>query len=79
MTLLDAFSIRSRLWGAFSLLLFLMSLIIVVGIRGGLKTEAELSALVSQEMRKYELVSDFNAATRLNARYTMQLFVVNQQ
>jgi len=79
MTLLDTFSIRSRLWGAFSLVLCLMVLIIVVSIRGGLRTEAELSALVTQEMRKYELASDINAATRLNARYTVQLFVASQQ
>lgn len=76
MNWLDNFTVRARLWGAFGLVLALLAVIVALGIRSGLKTEAELSALVEQEMRKYELAANINAATRSNARNTLQLFVV---
>jgi len=57
---LDNSTVRTRLWGAFGLLLALLAAIVARGIRIGLKTEAELSALVEQEMRNYELAANIS-------------------
>lgn len=57
MNWLNNFTVRTRLWGAFGLVLALLAVIVALGIRSGLKTEAELSALVEQEMRKYGLAA----------------------
>jgi len=73
---LDNFSIRARLWGSFILILGLLAAITAIGMVGGSNAEGELKGLIDQEMRKYELAANINAATRTNARNVLQLFVV---
>ena len=75
MAWLDNVSIRARLWGSFILILGLLAAITAIGMFGGQQADAELKALITQEMRKYELAANINAATRGNARNTLQLFV----
>lgn len=75
MTWLDNISIRARLWGSFAVILGLLAAIIGVAVTGGSRIEHEVESLVEVEMRKYELAANINAATRANARNTLQLFV----
>lgn len=74
---LNNFSIRNRLWAAFGLVLALMTVVTAIGVRASMHSQAELEALVQQDMRKYELAASINAETRANARNTLQLFVSN--
>jgi len=72
---LNNISIRIRLWASFGLVLVLMATIIAVSVTGGNRIENEVENLVELEMQKYELAASINAATRLNAKNTLQLFV----
>ncbi|MFY7904763.1 MAG: methyl-accepting chemotaxis protein [Burkholderiaceae bacterium] len=75
MNVLNNISIRLRLWASFGLVLVLMAINIGFGVVSGDRTEHEVKNLVEVEMRKYELAASINAATRTNARNTLQLFV----
>ena len=79
MNRLENFSVRMRLQAAFAFLLLLMAAIVANGIRGGREVEAQTNALIGQELRKFELASSINAATRSNAKNTLQLFVANAE
>jgi len=68
MNWLENFSVRMRLQAAFAFLLLLMAAIVANGIRGGLEVETQTSALIGQELRKFELAASINAATRSNAK-----------
>ena len=75
MSWLDNFSVKARLIGSFGLVLLLLAAIVIIGARGGISTVNELDALLTQEMRKYELAAKIDSATKANARNTLELFV----
>jgi len=79
MNWLDNFSIKTRLWGSFALVLGLLACVTTIGVRGGWNAEKEINAIINQEMLKLEVTASINAANRANARNTLQLFVVSPE
>lgn len=76
MSMLENFTVKTRLIASFGLLLLLLAVVVGIGIRGGQNTVNELDGLVKLELRKFELVAEIDSATKSNARNTLELFVI---
>ncbi len=71
----NRFSIKSRLIGAFALLLLLLGVIIFSGWVNGRGTQETVRRIVDSEMVKFQIVAQIDSLTKLNARNTLELFV----
>ena len=75
MSLLENFTIRTRLISAFGLVLALLTLVIGLSVWSGRASLEEVHGIVDQEFAKQQLVAAVDSATKGNARNTLELFV----
>lgn len=78
MSLFQRLSIKTRLFGTVGLVLLMLVVIAAVTLQTGRRVNTEVEQLVQSEFRKFELIAQIDAATRSNARNTLQLFLVNE-
>lgn len=75
MSFFDNISIRTRLFSTFGLLLALMGLLIALAAWNGGEVRREVRGILDSELQKFQLISAIDAATKRNARNTLELFV----
>jgi methyl-accepting chemotaxis protein len=78
MKLLNKLTVKARLYGTLGLVLSLMMAVIALAVWNSRQTAQEVDGLLQSEFRKYELVTEIDSAIRSNAKYTMQLFIVDE-
>ena len=75
MNWMDNLSIKTRLMGAFGMVLAMLVGIVALSTRNGLESLHEVETIVDKEFVKFDLVSQIDSATKSNARNTLELFV----
>lgn len=77
MRLLENLSIRTRMTGAFMLMLSLMLVVVATGVLKNDDTLSNVDQLVQKEFKQLQLVSGIDSAMKDNSRNTLELFVIN--
>lgn len=79
MNFLENISIKSRLIGSFSILLFMLATIVLLGAYNSNNTQAAVKKIVEQDFAKFEMAAAIDSLTKSNARNTLEIFLVEQE